>query len=539
MAWSRNAGRRRTRGCLGPSRRPPRPVTRRASAAAAAAVLAAPPVWRGHDAVTEELEGVACALVRGELPAAFPAGDVLRNGPNNRFPPLPGGRATHPFEGDGLVHRLRFPGGGGAPTYGCRFVRTPELEAEERAGRSLFAGVGFAMGPQLAVNVASNLAAGAAHLGAFTPQKAVSNTSVLLHAGRLLSLNEAHAPVELDRETLRTKGSPPFAAALRAGMCAHSKVCPRTGELVMHGIVYAGPSGPGIDYGVLDRRGERFVTRTWVPMRRACVMHDFAVTPRYSVFLDTPLTFSTERMVAGERLIAFDAESGGTRFGVLPRHGGAGDMRWVEVAGTPFHVFHLMNAWEDERAGELVLVGCRMEDADLDPDGDGQLAGGSSDLGYLHEWRVCTRTWALASERRLHDVGSDLPRVNDALVGQEVRYGWSVRFAEAASRAASKPVFDVLIKHDLSTGTTLEYDPGRSRFCGECVFVPAPRREREDDGWVVTLVYDAGADASEAVVVDARTMEEAAAFAAPRRIPFGFHGAWLPGRTPTPRGRGP
>jgi carotenoid cleavage dioxygenase len=48
---------------------------------------------------------------------------------------------------------------------------------------------------------------------------------------------------------------------------------------------------------------------------------------------------------------------------------------------------------------------------------------------------------------------------------------------------------------------------------------------------VLSVVYDAGRDASDVIVVDATNFTAApvATIHLPRRVPFGFHGAWLPG----------
>ncbi|MFM8530891.1 MAG: carotenoid oxygenase family protein, partial [Ilumatobacteraceae bacterium] len=50
-----------------------------------------------------------------------------------------------------------------------------------------------------------------------------------------------------------------------------------------------------------------------------------------------------------------------------------------------------------------------------------------------------------------------------------------------------------------------------------------------DDGYLMTYVYDAAADSSEFVIFDALTMaaDPVATIPLPR-VPFGFHGSWVP-----------
>ena len=63
---------------------------------------------------------------------------------------------------------------------------------------------------------------------------------------------------------------------------------------------------------------------------------------------------------------------------------------------------------------------------------------------------------------------------------------------------------------------------------GEPVFVPRESSKSEDDGYLMTYVYDAASNASEFVIFDASSMsnEPVAAVQLPR-VPSGFHGSWV------------
>jgi carotenoid cleavage dioxygenase len=62
------------------------------------------------------------------------------------------------------------------------------------------------------------------------------------------------------------------------------------------------------------------------------------------------------------------------------------------------------------------------------------------------------------------------------------------------------------------------------------VFVPASASAAEDEGWVLTYVYDEARDASSLVVLDATGFDKppVASVTLPQRVPFGFHGSWIP-----------
>lgn len=72
----------------------------------------------------------------------------------------------------------------------------------------------------------------------------------------------------------------------------------------------------------------------------------------------------------------------------------------------------------------------------------------------------------------------------------------------------------------------------------ECVFVPRSGAKSEDDGWLLTLVFDesqldidgnVGDDGKrELWVIDAKTMKDIVVrIKLPQRMPYGFHGNWF------------
>ena len=58
----------------------------------------------------------------------------------------------------------------------------------------------------------------------------------------------------------------------------------------------------------------------------------------------------------------------------------------------------------------------------------------------------------------------------------------------------------------------------------------------EDDGWILSYVYDAGRDRSDVVILDARDFggDPVATIRLPVRVPYGFHGGWVPDGSPIP-----
>jgi carotenoid cleavage dioxygenase len=64
----------------------------------------------------------------------------------------------------------------------------------------------------------------------------------------------------------------------------------------------------------------------------------------------------------------------------------------------------------------------------------------------------------------------------------------------------------------------------------EPVFVPRTPDADEDDGWVLAYSYDTATHRSDVVILHAQdfTAAPVATIHLPARVPFGFHGNWIP-----------
>ena len=137
-----------------------------------------------------ELHDTPLKVMAGAIPKDL-TGTYLRNGPNARFTPI--GSYTYPLDGDGMIHAVSFAEGRAA--YKNRYVRTPSMAAEERAGRALWGGLMTPIQPS-AEEVGPELAA---------RFKDLPDVSIVRHAGRLLALAESARPFLLS-DNLDTVG---------------------------------------------------------------------------------------------------------------------------------------------------------------------------------------------------------------------------------------------------------------------------------------------------------------------------------------------
>ncbi|WP_324702868.1 carotenoid oxygenase family protein [Lyngbya sp. CCY1209] len=232
--------------------------------------------------------------------------------------------------------------------------------------------------------------------------------------------------------------------------------------------------------------------------------------------MDLPLKFYPEKMQRGEPAWNFESELP-AQFGILPRHGDNNDIRWFECPSC--FIFHTLNAYEE--GDEIVLTACRMKSTTVLS--LQQTDDRDAEIPRLHQWRFNLKTGE-AKEEQIDDRASDFPRINEARTGRKNRYGYTAKMAPVPM-----PLFDGLIKYDRDRGTSEIHEFGPERFGGEAVFVPRPGGTAEDEGWLVTFVYNQESNQSEFVVIDAQNVADGAIARVimPHRVPYGFHGTWV------------
>ncbi|WP_334311395.1 carotenoid oxygenase family protein, partial [Nodularia sphaerocarpa] len=432
--------------------------------------------------------------VIGQLPQEL-SGMFLRISPNPLFPPI---GLYHWFDGDGMLHGVNIKNG--KATYRNRYVETDTLKIEKKEGKAIWPGL--------------------LNLPRFdSPHEIMiknpANTSVMWHSGKLLALCEAGVPHQIRVPDLETVGAHTFNNKLTCAFTAHPKIDPVTGEMMFFGFSPIAP--PYLSYGVVTAEGE--ITRIVpIDLPSPVMMHDFAITENYSIFLDMPLTFQPGQMMKGGIPLAFNRKRK-SRIGIIPRHGNNKSLRWFEV--TTCMVYHTVNAYEE--GDEIVLLGLRMPSTNLLIPSDDIENGNSSEneMAKMCRWRIHLTTGAITQEL-LDDQVTEFPRINDNLVGRKIRYIYA---GQGALYASPKPLLDGVKKYDLEKGTAESYFFGRGRFGGECVFVPRPGATVEDDGWVITYIHDTITNKSELLVLNAQniTSDPVARVMLPQRVPYGFH----------------
>ena len=426
--------------------------------------------------VKEELT-VSDLEVKGEVPKEI-NGLYIRNGMNPRS-----GFSDHWFFGNGMLHGFNFEDG--KVSYKNRYVRTPYYEKD--------------------LDI----------IGSFGDLSASpANTHIIKHADKFLALEEAHLPWEVD-ENLETKGAYDFNGKLKGAMTAHPRTCPKTGELLF--FSYSVMSEPYLTYYRVNPVG-KLVQIEPIELPRAVMMHDWNVTENHVVFMDLPIISDMNLAVETGSPFGFKPEFG-ARLGVMPREGSNSDVRWFDI--DPCYVFHPLNSYEE--GNKIILHVCRQQEAMVG--GFQDIYGGETTVARLWKWTIDLELGSV-KEEQIDDAPCDFPRIDDRRIGFKNDYGY---FTTLETDVESLTIGRHLLKYDLVNGKRLTHDLGENVTGGEALFVPRTANSSEDDGWVISLAYEAETDRSKLLIINSQDFESApvAEIYAPQRVPNGAHGSWV------------
>ncbi|XP_031375049.1 carotenoid 9,10(9',10')-cleavage dioxygenase 1-like [Punica granatum] len=476
--------------------------------------------------VPTETPPVTDLPITGHLPECL-NGEFVRVGPNAKFAPVAG---YHWFDGDGMIHGLRIKKG--KATYVSRFAKTSKLKQEEFFGGAKFVKVGDLKGLFGLLMIKLQILRAKLKVLDVSYGTGKANTALVYHHGKLLALQELDKPYALkvlEDGDLETLGMMDYDKRLVHAFSAHPKVDPVTGEMFTFGRA---KTPPYVTYRVISKEG---FMHDPVPITipESVLMHDFAITENYAIFMDLPLCFRPKSMVKENKLAyAFDATKK-ARFGVLPRYAkNELQIRWFELPNC--FIFHNANAWEEE--DEVVLITCRIQDPDLEMLNNSINEKVKHYQTELYEMRFNMKT-GLASQKKLSESAVEFPRINETYTGRKQRYVYGT-VIDSIAKITRIVKFDLHAepvegKDKIEVGGNVKgiFKLGEGRFSSEAVFVPQEDGIAlvEDDGYLLFFVHDEKTGKSYVNVIDAKTMsaDPVAVVDLPSRVPYGFHALFV------------
>ncbi|KAM3084152.1 hypothetical protein ACMFMF_001509 [Clarireedia jacksonii] len=373
---------------------------------------------------------------------------------------------------------------------------------------------------------------------------------------------------------------------------AHPRMDPITKELMLFHSTFAPPY---VHYSIIPstqnspKKQPRLVNATVPGVKSAKMMHDFGVSLTHTIIMDLPLSLDPLNLAKNEPVVSYDPAST-SRFGVFPRWQ-PDAIRWYETNACC--IFHTANTWTEmatnsstnqSEAVSVNMLACRLTSASL-VFSAGDVAAPVPKTTtltapieeeqcrlYYYSFSLIGAKNIISHQFSLSSIPFEFPSLRESTAMTEARYiyGCSVSdstFGAALGRAVK---IDSLVKIDttaliargkqsnlppvtgcVDTRTVPEIlasnDPNdpikifkmpEGFYAQESRFVPRENSTSEDDGWLLTYVFDesqldeqgvAGPSSrSELWIIDAKNMTDVVCKVhLPQRVPYGLHGCWF------------
>uniref|UniRef100_A0A7N0ZTX6 9-cis-epoxycarotenoid dioxygenase n=1 Tax=Kalanchoe fedtschenkoi TaxID=63787 RepID=A0A7N0ZTX6_KALFE len=449
--------------------------------------------------------------VSGRIPACID-GVYVRNGANPLHEPEAG---HHFFDGDGMIHAVKFQNG--EASYACRFTETRRLVQERNLGRAMFPkAIGELHGHTGIARLLLFYARGAVGLVDYSQGTGVANAGLVYFNGNLLAMSEDDLPYRVEvteSGDLKTLGRFDFHGQLKSAMIAHPKVDPESGRLFA--LSYDVIQKPYLKYFTFSADGTKSPD-VEIELPEPTMIHDFAITEKFVVIPDQQVVFKLQEMIRGGSPVVYN-KSKVARFGVLNKEATDGsEIMWVEAPDC--FCFHLWNAWEEPESDEIVVIGSCMTPADsIFNESDEGLESVLTEIRLNLKTGKSTRRALIPESEKIN---LEIGMVNKHKLGRKTQYAF-------LAIAEPWPKLSGFAKVNLSTGKLDKFIYGDEKYGGEPMFVPNVNPVSEDDGYILAFVHDEKLWKSELQIVNAKTMKLEATVKIPSRVPYGFHGTFI------------
>ena len=395
-------------------------------------------------------------VVSGEVPQAL-SGTLYRNGPDPRYSPLLGDDIN--WNGDGLVTMWRFDDG--HVDFRCRYVETEKFGLERKARKALFGAYRNPLTDDASVQGLT-----------FT----TANTSVYMHAGKLLAVKEDGLPYRLDPDTLETLGRYDYAGAIRSQTTtAHPKIDPINGELLAIGYEASGVVSLDVSIHRVAPDGT-LANEQFLQLPRVAFIHDWAVTAEHLVLPVMPTTTSLEVLEAGKGFRWVHDPSRETMFGILRRGAPVESIRWFRGPGSGGGG-HFLNAYTD---GSKVIVDGFHSDRAQFPyvaNTDGSPFDPRASTPHLSRWTfdLAAEGEHFALETLFPDDFMEMPVVDSRYATRRHTAGFAVVLDRSKPSIVQGTLglgWNTLVKVDVERRSSERWYVGDNTTCQEPVFVP-------------------------------------------------------------------
>lgn len=248
------------------------------------------------------------------------------------------------------------------------------------------------------------------------------------------------------------------------------------------------------------------------------MIHDFQITESYAIFPDLPLEGNPKNAIKNKHFIYHYEKDKPCRYGIIPRYSmNVDQIKWFDV---PAHyVFHYVNSWEEiNDQGETIITMFAVVWNGIDMEfQEHEHFWTSTDGHYLKKFTFNLATGEEVIKTMINDDMVEFPIINLSYTGYKNRFAYlPFTNPDMIKNAANKDdlFLNGFIKYDLlEEKVVAKVCFGETKTAGEVLFQPRDGSdpfdaENEDDGYLVTTVYDAQTKTSEFVMWDSRKLDD-------------------------------
>ena len=442
--------------------------------------------------------------VTGHVPEWL-KGKLFRNGPG-KFS-VGDKRLTHWFDGFAFVSSFEFKKN--KIYYQAAFLKSDQLLESIELNDLKLSGFGQNLGESPAK-----------HISRDGQKVKTANASINIErvGKHLIAFGKTPLPIEFEPSTLKTIRIFDYNDNLKKAKIwesAHMKRDPADGALYNFYIDY-GRKSAYVIYKIEDKTTSRKLLARH-EVSEPSYMHDFSITENYVILTAYTLVVDPIDLLN-------------------PKYSFIGAHRWEPDRRTTVYIF-------DKKTGELVsaldtqamfafhhinafegkdgLINLYLSASD---NGDVVVKLGEAKTKYANvqlQKMVIDLNKSSIDIIRLSKKSYEMPSIKGTLVGRENHYFYAVWY----NPPGNKKGFG-LVKYDVKTNKT-EHWLHEGLFPGEPLFVSNPAAKNEDDGVILSVVYDKSNKESFLVIIDAHSMKELARAEMPQSLPIGLHGRFI------------
>lgn len=341
------------------------------------------------------------------------------------------------------------------------------------------------------------------------------NINTMLHAQHLLAMTEASNLLEVNLEDLGTVGDFHYDDELKSQLSTAHPHWDSARQEMINVDIEIGKENSYQVYRIASNSTKRELIARYVS-DRLFYMHSFGLSENYIILFKTPMVVNKFKLIFNfpfnETL--YWEEKAQSAFVLINRRNG----KIQEIETEPFLVFHSANTFEQGNEMVLDLI-CHTPSLNYSNE---YLLNLRSEYPKLNSGTLTRYRLDLKNKRSRAEVLSDefqeFPRIN-----YRAKNGKTYQYIYSNALKGQARFLNSVQKTALPSTKTLYWQEENS-YCGEPVFVEEPGAVDEDQGLLLSMIYNDARKVSGLIVLDAKTLESRAEIHLPIYLPFGLHG---------------